>query len=184
MKQTCDGTCHACGDLIVDRAPNARYCSVTCRDEVGRERARVRGRTVRYSTVIPRIKECCRCHEMKLGTEFYANFRFRDGLAGHCKRCQLIGRRISRYGVAASECDAMEKAQGGVCAVCGGVDDGRPLSVDHDHDSGYIRGLLCRTCNAVAGLACDDPERLRALASYLEKAKRTEGAQNEVAAVA
>ena len=44
--------------------------------------------------------------------------------------------------------------------------------VDHCHATGQIRGILCNNCNRAAGLACDNPKILRALARYLEKAAR------------
>ena len=44
----------------------------------------------------------------------------------------------------------------------------RHLHVDHDHETGKIRGLLCHACNIVLGLVKDDPDRLRLLANYLE----------------
>lgn len=45
---------------------------------------------------------------------------------------------------------ALRELQGGLCAICGvHADDG--LVVDHDHDSGLVRGLLCRSCNFTEG---------------------------------
>lgn len=41
--------------------------------------------------------------------------------------------------------------QGGLCAICAGM-EGRDLVVDHDHETGYIRGLLCRSCNTWEGV--------------------------------
>lgn len=58
-----------------------------------------------------------------------------------------------KYGLTEEAYDAMLKGQGGVCAICGKVEtavcNGTPasLSVDHDHDTGAIRGLLCIRCN-------------------------------------
>lgn len=70
------------------------------------------------------------------------------------------------------------RSQGGVCAVCRRSEpSGRRLSVDHDHAccptaarscGRCIRGLLCSSCNTAAGSMDDDPDRIRALASYLD----------------
>ena len=72
------------------------------------------------------------------------------------------------------EFQALHDAQGGVCAICGqppsvvirGESIAR-LSVDHDHVTGRIRGLLCTSCNRLLGLARDDPDRLAAAIEYL-----------------
>jgi hypothetical protein len=55
------------------------------------------------------------------------------------------------YGITIEEYDKILDAQGGVCAICGGGTSYRHFSVDHNHRSGQVRGLLCRRCNS--GLA-------------------------------
>lgn len=61
--------------------------------------------------------------------------------------------------------------QSGLCAVCYGPAVGKSdkLSVDHDHATGRVRGLLCHHCNAALGHLMDDPNLLRKAAIYLEK---------------
>ena len=57
------------------------------------------------------------------------------------------------YGLTLEQYDEMFEEQNGVCAICGGVNpDGRRLFVDHNHETGQIRGLLCVTCNARIGI--------------------------------
>jgi len=64
------------------------------------------------------------------------------------------------------------------CAVCGGVNaDGRVLAVDHDHESGHVRALLCHNCNVALGLLAEDPQRLRDLADYIEEHATLERAE-------
>jgi hypothetical protein len=53
-----------------------------------------------------------------------------------------------RYGIDAQEYDALLKEQGGVCAICKSPPSSKRLSVDHDHDTGTVRGLLCVRCNS------------------------------------
>lgn len=71
--------------------------------------------------------------------------------------------------------EQIRAAQGGVCAICGGVETHiyksgklRDLSVDHDHVSGAVRGLLCVNCNRGIGYLKDSPALLRAAAEYIE----------------
>nr|WP_243725339.1 endonuclease VII domain-containing protein [Actinomadura rubrisoli] len=72
------------------------------------------------------------------------------------------------YGLARGEYDELLKAQGGVCAICEQPRRQR-LSVDHDHRTGLVRGLLCRMCNGrLLTSARDNPETLRSAADYLE----------------
>lgn len=74
----------------------------------------------------------------------------------------------------------MYKAQGGRCAICGvrgdvqelGFKQRESLCVDHDHDTGAIRGLLCSPCNLGIGKLEDDPEIISNAVKYLRKHKR------------
>jgi len=63
-----------------------------------------------------------------------------------------------------------EQEQG--CAICRASlsEHGRAPHVDHDHESGLVRGVLCEACNLGLGKFGDDPQRLRAAADYLEHA--------------
>ena len=59
--------------------------------------------------------------------------------------------------------------QNGKCAICGREDNGaRRFCVDHDHETGRIRGLLCGRCNTGLGFFEDNTEALRAALEYLE----------------
>lgn len=90
-----------------------------------------------------------------------------------------VSRRLAhlkhRYGLDADGLAALVAQQDGVCAICGEPPtpkntrahwDGK-LCVDHDHDTGEVRGLLCNDCNLVVGYG-KSPDVLRAAAVYLE----------------
>jgi hypothetical protein len=82
-------------------------------------------------------------------------------------RCSALK---SRYGVTCAQYEQMLEEHGGVCAICAGTNpSGQRLSVDHDHATGAVRGLLCHACNAGIGKLRDDPVLLRAGANYLER---------------
>jgi hypothetical protein len=53
------------------------------------------------------------------------------------------------------------------CEICQGDKGG--IVFDHCHARGMFRGWICDRCNKLLGLACDNPELLRALAEYLER---------------
>lgn len=74
------------------------------------------------------------------------------------------------FGISIEDYRALFAEQSGVCAICQGP--GKPekrLSVDHNHNTGKIRGLLCDSCNHSLGLLKESPEVLRRAAEYLEK---------------
>ena len=74
-----------------------------------------------------------------------------------------------KYGITLAHYDAMLALQGGVCAICGRKPRADiALHVDHDHETGAIRKLLCFPCNNLLGDVKDDPSLLRAAADYLE----------------
>ena len=74
-----------------------------------------------------------------------------------------------KYGLTLEQYDAMLEAQGGVCAICRRPrPEERTLHVDHDHDTGAIRGLLCFTCNNALGDFRDEPALFHAAAEYLD----------------
>jgi hypothetical protein len=75
-----------------------------------------------------------------------------------------------RYGLAPGQYDEMRAAQDDRCAICQTEDaGGHRWHVDHDHATGKVRGLLCASCNLGIGKMQDDPARLRAAATYIER---------------
>lgn len=132
----------------------------------------------------PALKTCSKCKVEKPITEFHRQSKAKDGLNWYCKPCNCrasiehyhrVGKRVVRsrnlkkhYGISIEDFDALHAAQDGRCAICG-VDPGEvSLHVDHCHSTGRLRALLCSRCNTALGLADDDPDRLRAMAHYLE----------------
>lgn len=77
---------------------------------------------------------------------------------------------LRRYGVTQDWYDEKLSSQGGGCAICGTKEPGhgfKNFCVDHDHETGEARGLLCRTCNAGLGHFKDSQDLLRKANLYL-----------------
>lgn len=118
------------------------------------------------------MKRCSRCGQVKSRDEFRNHRASKDGLRVACKPCHSAGsapsseaRRIFRtYGLTKSEYDAFFVAHRSQCAACGKTTD---LCIDHDHKTGRLRGVLCRTCNITIGTAKESIEVLEALIEYL-----------------
>lgn len=84
----------------------------------------------------------------------------RDDRPGHLRR---------KFGMTVEDYDRMCAEQGGVCAICGRRPrEGTHLHVDHDHETGRVRGLLCFSCNVAVGQLQHDPTRIVRAADYLD----------------
>lgn len=87
--------------------------------------------------------------------------------AEHKRRSRL---RV-KYGLTLEDFDLLLASQAHCCAICGVDKPGfHGWAVDHCHERGRVRGILCSTCNTGIGQMKDDPDRLRAAADYLEAA--------------
>lgn len=79
---------------------------------------------------------------------------------------------LKKYGITPEEYDEMAATQDNVCASCGLPETANnqhgplPLAVDHDHETGKVRGLLCMRCNRCLGMLGDNAERIEKLAAY------------------
>lgn len=139
---------------------------------------------VRAKITVP-SKVCVRCKEEKPIAQFTKNLRYKDGYGTRCKQCRKeaetrpygsVERRTkdfdnylwSLYRLTSNDFEALLEQQQGKCAVCGEVMS-KPR-VDHCHQSGRVRGLVCNTCNTGLGHIERRGFVEKALA-YLEKQK-------------
>jgi hypothetical protein len=84
--------------------------------------------------------------------------------------------RYRRYGLTEDSYLAIYRQQGGRCAICDtsikavNTKEDRSFNthIDHCHETGKVRGLLCAGCNLGLGHFKDDPDRLRKAADYLK----------------
>lgn len=133
------------------------------------------------------MKRCPDCGQYKSPSEFPRNRRTRDGRHAYCKPChnargketrqRLYGgsrhyHLKKRYGIGAAEFDELVREQDGVCPICNRPG---PEHVDHDHESGRVRGVLCFNCNGGLGQFGDNTERLYRAAFYLEDPEQRPG---------
>ncbi len=134
---------------------------------------------------------CTRCKETKAITEFYRAAQNKSGYQSICKSCHLARQRTYRkghpqpsnveqhlwyrYKMRGSEYEAMVIRQKNLCAICKKppATSGRHirLQVDHCHETGHIRGLLCNSCNNALGRFGDSIEGIQRVLDYLKAAK-------------
>jgi hypothetical protein len=124
---------------------------------------------------------CGDCGIRKPLDEFPRNKNLKDGRHTYCKVCHNARGRETierlygnsrhyhlkrRYGIGADEFDALVEQQGGVCAICGKE---APEHVDHSHETGEVRGVLCFNCNGGLGQFKDSIELLTNAVTYLAR---------------
>ncbi|MFI8878259.1 endonuclease VII domain-containing protein [Streptomyces sp. NPDC055243] len=92
-----------------------------------------------------------------------------DGLASRCKACKAAagpeGHLRREYGISVAERDELIAAQKGVCCICLAAP---AVHVDHCHETGKVRGVLCFNCNAGLGLLRENTDAMHRAAAYLE----------------
>lgn len=130
------------------------------------------------------MKTCNVCKIQKALDAFSKNRAMRDGLQGRCTDCakkswheEGWSKHLQRkYGITAEDYDALLAKQDGRCAICRRTpaETGRRrngaqrLAVDHNHETGEVRGLLCLDCNTALALFGDDADRLQTAIGYLQ----------------
>ena len=79
-----------------------------------------------------------------------------------------------KYGLTIKRYNRLLKKQGGVCAICRKKENGKGLAVDHNHQTGNVRGLLCQNCNTGIGLLNDNIQILQKTIKYLKQGETNE----------
>lgn len=167
---------------VIRDAELARQLGVT-HSAVGYARRRRRIPAVKFVAKYDQSK-CSGCQMMLPAADFNTDRHTPNGLARYCRSCQKPKRamqyqqnkgthraaaRRRKFGMDAAEYDRRLQAQHGVCAICKAPpEDGEVLCVDHEHNTGLVRGLLCTRCNLGLGQFRDNPAVLAAAIRYLE----------------
>lgn len=131
-------------------------------------------------------KQCKKCKCSFPVDKFQKDVSKKDGLRPECKPC-TAARRKEMYDIitarrnnlnskfkgkdAAKFYEESFEKQEGRCAICLVPENGRynHLSIDHNHTTGKLRGLLCNNCNRALGLFKDNKDILTKAVDYLRK---------------
>ena len=133
---------------------------------------------------------CSQCKIEKPENEYYIRKDRPNGKGrlSECKECtksrtikrykkdpDLVNdaRAAKLYGLSLEEVVQMRKDSNGICAICNreGLHHHKRLVIDHDHETGKVRGLICSRCNSAIGFLGDDICNVENLLSYLKKHK-------------
>ncbi len=136
--------------------------------------------------------KCGTCKRKKFTKYFSKENKTKRGYQRNCKTCcqknkkfwwnlktkiqkvkYIFVHNLQRsYGLTTVEYSKLLKSQNGVCAICKKKETRKKikrLAVDHNHETGKIRGLLCNNCNNGLGRFGDDPKILKSAVKYLER---------------
>ena len=135
------------------------------------------------------MKICPKCKQEKPLNKFHKDKSTTTGLRSWCKKCtnessknyirgmskekrQLFHQRKNlkrSYNITPEEYTQRLEEQNSCCSICGERNNNLSmnLAVDHDHQTGQIRGLLCANCNVILGMAKDNIDILASTISYL-----------------
>jgi Recombination endonuclease VII len=176
-----DGLAFYCREHLAERSLRSR--------EARRRKPRVNRRPPDGLLIPPGRKWCPDCEKVLLLSSFVRSVATASGYSSYCKACHNSRSRKSRdkvggsrtyhltrrYGITAAEADFMLDEQDGVCAIC---QSAPAAHVDHDHETGAVRALLCFNCNGGLGQFRDDPAVLRAAADYVEAHRKRRRSQS------
>ena len=178
--------CPVCGADFFTKGSVGKYCSRTC-FAMGMKIMYAQKRTERQKQT---TRTCRDCGLVGPVSEFAKSASRRKGYEQLCKPCKangikawrranpekvrkynaaavakVGGSRFWKYGLTDEQIEQMALAQSRKCAICGREPD--KLVVDHNHDTGKVRGLLCHTCNTALGKFRDSQDILSAAIRYL-----------------
>lgn len=139
------------------------------------------------------LKICCKCNKEKPITNFRSRGgKFKHLLKNKCNTCLYvehrqwclsnpakvkeyrvkdpwtIAKRCARRGITPEQLVTAFEKQKGLCLICCESVQLKDSAIDHNHNTGEFRGILCKTCNRALGLFRDSPAILRRATDYLE----------------
>jgi len=134
------------------------------------------------------LKYCPSCKENVESCNFAKNKATYDGFSSYCKLCSSLKRREWReankeyakvyaknnslkrlYNITIEDYNLMFEKQKGCCKICN-IHQSKTLKnlfVDHNHETGEVRALLCHNCNTAIGLIKEDTNVLASAIKYL-----------------
>lgn len=134
------------------------------------------------------MKKCKSCNKNKYGKSFYTAYIYKNSrqLSSECKDCSnkrtIKYRKNNKekgysacikhlYGITIEDYKIMFKNQKGKCAICNTnrmPKNQKRFNIDHNHQTGKVRGLLCQLCNSGLGKFKENKRALKRAIKYLE----------------
>jgi Recombination endonuclease VII len=149
------------------------YCLACNRERSNawyRQHRKALGKEVRdYSWIPDGFRWCPACEQPVAVEDFVRSGGTASGFGSRCRACDAVSNSESyffrTYGLTKKQLAQIRAEQHDRCAICGAP---APQHLDHDHETGGIRQILCQRCNHGLGLFRDDPALLHSAAFYVE----------------
>lgn len=113
------------------------------------------------------LKRCPECHSIKMKSLYQKN---KDKYLSNMRVWKInnpLYKSQSKFNLDKDTYFSLFAAQNGCCKICGNESNNKSLAIDHDHDTGKVRGLLCLNCNVGLGHFKDSIELLEEAMRYL-----------------
>jgi hypothetical protein len=109
------------------------------------------------------MKTCNKCKIEKPFDAFGYKANIKSKLNGICKLCKVEYNQLRQFNMTTKM--ALEITKN--CQSCGKDISSTKVCIDHDHETGIVRGILCNSCNVGIGLLGDSVEGLERAIRYL-----------------
>ena len=137
-----------CGEYFEAVNPRKKYCSNSCKHKLHDSKRRPRKTPIRDTS------KCKLCDEDA--------YTYKGGKSSYCKSHTTQYNKAITYGITMEDVEELMSRM--KCESCG--DSGKPLVIDHCHETGRVRGVLCNQCNTSLGLLKEDVGRMANLIKY------------------
>lgn len=105
------------------------------------------------------MKWCGSCQQYKEAGDV------KDGSSNRCSLCRREKHQRVSFGITKEDQAIIRTVE--LCQICFETGGAKGLGIDHDHETGQIRGMLCFRCNQAIGLLRDCPARVMNALDYL-----------------
>lgn len=172
--------CGYCNKNFIAKRETAKWCSVNCSGMAAyyrnkekcleyRQKWKTENREVYLKQQRHKAKEQY-AKNPEAGRKATAKWRRKNPEKN--KKISASSKLKVSYGITLKDYETLEKSQNGVCKICQKPEKGKRLAVDHCHETGKIRGLLCQKCNRALGMFHDDPQLLKKAIKYLKEIEK------------
>jgi hypothetical protein len=152
------------------------YCQCGCNQKTerrdGKQRRYVNGHKFSNRRIGEHTHLTCSVCQRLLPVDRFTKRMTRQTYRGSCKECDTKGRRKRLYGLTIEDFERLVEEQNHCCSICKQfLKSSKELHVDHDHQTGAVRGLLCKHCNQGLGHFRDSELYLESALDYLRRSR-------------